>query len=92
MNSKEFAKRLDILIDNFNREVVELVHEAQIEDGLDIMTDKPVSFVGDFEWQDVTDRIVLVGGWVFDRLNGRNRLSKRNITKKLRKVLGYTQP
>ena len=92
MNSKEFTNQLDKLIDDFNKEVVELVHEAQIEDDLDIMTDKPISWVGEFDWQDVTDRIVLIGGWVFDRLNGRNRLSKRSMTKKLRKVLGYSQP
>lgn len=92
MTDSEFANRLDVLVDDFNKEVVKLVHEARERNGLSIDTIKPISFAKDFLWQDAADRIVCIGGWIFDRLNGRNRLHRNSMTKKLRKVLGYTNP
>ena len=90
MTSEEFKDKLSIIITELNEKIVNLVHRAQEEDGLGIQTDEPVSFANDFEWQDETDRIITIGGWVYERLKGRNRLHRKSLTKKLRKVLGYS--
>lgn len=91
MNGAKFAGDLQALVNKFNEEVVTLVHKAQEEDGLSWDTNKPVSWADDQYDHDV-DNIVQIGGWIYDRLHGINRLHKKSLTKKLRRVLGFTSP
>lgn len=91
MNGAKFAGDLQALVNKFNDEVVALVHKAQEEDGLSWDTNKPVSWVDD-QYDHEVDTIVQIGGWVHDRLHGINRLHKKSLTKKLRRVLGFTAP
>ena len=36
------------------------------------------------------DGLTLSGAWIYDRINGKNQNSKGALTKKIRKVLGFT--
>lgn len=92
MKADEFAKRLDELENDFREKVIELMQEAQKDDGLEWDTDERLSFYGDPNWQRTADAIAEFAGWIYDRVNGRNRLHKQSMTKKIRRVLGYTYP
>jgi hypothetical protein len=93
MTEQEFNERLELLVRDFNDKVVTLVHECQDRDGKDWQTDKPISWVGiNYDIDRSIDNIITIGGWVYDRLHGNTRLSGRSLTKKLRKVLGYSYP
>ena len=91
LNGAKFAGDLQALVNKFNSDVVELVHRAQEEEGLDWQTDKPVSWADD-QYDHEVDNILQIGGWIYDRLHGRNRLHRKSLTKKLRKALGFTSP
>lgn len=38
------------------------------------------------------DEIAVLGGWIYDMLNGIEHTSNKSMQKKIRKVLGYTFP
>jgi len=92
MNAKQFAEELDKINTEAWDKARELVQRAQAEEGMNWDTDRPVSFHDDPAWQYNADGLAELGGWVYDRLNGRNRLHKKSVTKKIRKALGYTYP
>lgn len=96
MNASEFEKELEKILDETNDRVVSLVHKTQQEDGLEWDTDKPVSWANSTlshnNWEGKADGFALIAGWIHDRLNGRTRLSKKSMSKKIRKALGYTYP
>lgn len=92
MNAKQFADELHTINTETMDKVRELVQRAQAEEGLNWDTDQPVSFHDDPNWQNYADGLAETSGWIYDRLNGRNRLHKKSVTKKIRKALGYTYP
>ena len=91
LTGAKFAGDLQILVNKFNDDVVKLVHSAQESEGLDWNTDKPVSWADD-QYDHEVDSIVQIGGWIYDRLHGINRLHRKSLIKKLRRVLGFTSP
>jgi hypothetical protein len=92
MNAKIFAQELDKIVETAREQIVELVQKAQKEDGLEWDTRESISFVEDTGWQNKADSLAEIAGWIYDRLNGKTRLDKKSVTKKLRKALGYTYP
>lgn len=92
ITGEEFAARLDKLVTDFNEEVVKLVHASQASRGLNIDTNEALPFAEDNSIEEQVDRIACIAGWIADRLCGRNRLHKKSLTKKIRRVLGYTYP
>jgi hypothetical protein len=92
MDGQEFYTELDKIIKETNQKIVSLVHKAQEENGLNWDTDLPLPFADDPNIERRADDLACMGGWVHDRINGRNRLSKKSITKKIRKALGYSYP
>jgi len=91
LTGAKFAGDLQILVNKFNIDVVKLVQAAQESEGLNWDTNKAVSWADD-QYDHEVDNIVQIGGWIYDRLHGMNRLSRKSLTKKLRKVLGFTCP
>lgn len=93
MNIKDFNDELRGIVEDFNNKIVELVHRAQKEDGKEVNTDEPISWAYELEYYDqYIDQILFIGSWIHDRMNGKTRYSKKSLTKKIRKVLGYTYP
>lgn len=92
MNARQFADELQKINNETMDKVRELVNRAQADEGLSWDTDQPVSFCDDPNWERLADDLASMGGWVYDRLNGRNRLHKKSVTKKIRKAIGYTYP
>lgn len=92
MKAEEFAKRLDDLENEFRTKIVELVNDAQKDEGFDWDTEQRLSFYDDPTWQRRADSIAELAGWIYDRVNGMTRLDKKSVTKKIRKALGYTYP
>ena len=92
MNSQQFYDELRQINDETMDKVRALVQRAQAEEGMEWDTDKPVSFADESNWQNLADGIACIGGWIYDRLNGLNRLHKKSMTKRIRKALGYTNP
>lgn len=92
MNAQEFARDLKNIQEVAHQKIVELVQQAQADEGLSWDTDKAVSFADDPNWQRSADGFAESAGWIYDRLNGRNRLAKRSMTKRIRKALGYAYP
>lgn len=92
MKAQEFNDQLKAIVDEYNDKIVTLVHKAQEENGLDWNTDKPLPFYDDPNIERIADSVACMGGWIYDRIAGRNRLHKKSMTKKIRKALGYASP
>lgn len=92
MKAEQFEQELHKINVETMDKVRELVQRAQKEEGLEWDTVEPVSFRDDPAWQNYADGFAEMCGWIYDRLNGINRLHKKSMTKKIRKVLGYTYP
>jgi len=92
MDRNEFERKLTAILHKTNDEVVELVFQARNEnaDGLD--GSKPVPYADDPNWQYEADGFAEICAWIYDRMNGKSRLDKRSMSKKIRRVLGYTHP
>lgn len=92
MDAAKFDHRLSVIVGRAQKEITELVNQAQADEGLSWDTDKPINFVDETNWQRTVDSLAETAGWIYDRLAGKNRLAKRSVTKRIRKALGYTYP
>lgn len=92
MKAQEFTAQLDKINAEAWDKARDLVQRAQADEGMNWDTDNPVTFADDPGWQHKADGLAELGGWIYDRLNGRNRLHKKSVTKKIRHALGYTYP
>jgi hypothetical protein len=94
MKAEEFDARLKEIVVRTEREVMLLVEEAQLaEHKQGLASEEPVSWVdAPAEWERTADRLAVLGGWIYDKLNGRRRSDVKSTVKKIRKALGYTYP
>ena len=92
MKAQQFTEELKKIQQEANEKVVNLVNQAQKEEGLDWSTDKALSFQNDPNWNYPADGFAEMAGWIYDRVAGRNRLHRKSVTKRIRKALGYTYP
>ena len=93
MNSEKFQKELQAILSEAQEKVVVLVAQARLENLAqeDDNSSSPLdcSFVDNPQIERTIDGFVELGGWIYDRLNGKTPYDKGSVTKKLRKVLGY---
>ena len=92
MNASEFNEQLKDLTDNFREQVASLVMQARADTEDGEFGKDPVTWVDNPNWERTVDGIAELAGWTHDRLNGRTRLDRRSMTKKIRRALGYTYP
>lgn len=92
MTADEFGKRLNEIEAETWGKVTTLVSQAREEDGKEYDGYEPVSYHDNPNWQRHADALAELAGWIYDRMNGRNRLDRRSMTKKIRKAIGYTYP
>lgn len=92
MTVREFTIQLDAIQARNNKEIVDLIHRARIENADGIEGNKPVNFADDPNWQRKADGIAESAGWIYDRLNGRSVNDKKNVARKICKALGYFCP
>ena len=91
---KEFEQRLKEIEEYARSKVVDLVLETRSQyfsQEFNMDSDKPLpdGFIDNPQIERLSDSFVELGGWIYDRLNGRTRTDKKSMTRKLRKVLGY---
>jgi hypothetical protein len=88
-----FEKRLNEIVKETRSKVTALVIETRKDNLGDDFTKQDASldtsFTDNPQIERLADTFVELGGWIYDRLNGRTRMDKKSITRKLRKVLGY---
>ena len=89
MTEQEFNTELEKIAKEAWDKARELVFKAQTDEGMDWQTDKPVSFHGGMYYKSC-DSLAELAGWIYDRLDGKTRMDKKSMTKKIRKALGYT--
>jgi len=92
MDEKTFAQKLGEIENEAGRKIFDLVNTAQADEGLSWDTNKAVSFHNNPNWNYRADALAEMTGWIYDRLNGKNRQDKKSMTKKIRKALGYSRP
>lgn len=95
MTADDFDKRLRAIYDAATKQVVEVMERARTENADGIAGYDPLDFIGGGggqDWGRTADAFVCLGGWIYDRAAGKHLQDKRTMTKKLRKVLGYTYP
>jgi len=93
MKASEFTERLAAIRDEAADKAIALMGQARDENANGVAGDAPLDFADSRPWQDEADGFALLTGWLYDRVNGGDRLNKRtSMTVKLRKVLGYTYP
>ena len=92
MTEKEFTQELKTILDNSWEQVNNLVERAREQEGK-LNNTEPISWYYEFEYngERKADGFVELGGFICDKLQGMNRLNKKSLTRKLRKVLGYNQ-
>lgn len=94
MNSEKFQTELQKILSKAHEKVVALVSQARLENLAqeNDNSDSPLdcSFTDNPMIERTIDGFVELGGWIYDRLNGKTRIDKKSMTRKLRKVLGYT--
>ena len=89
MDKDEFERKLAAILHKTNDEVVDLVIQARNEDADGWDGNKPVPYADDPNWQRKADGFAEMCGWIYDRMHGKNRMSRGSITVRLRKALGY---
>ena len=96
MKPSDFAEKLEEITRRYNDELTALVHQAQTDefgaDGWNTKQPLP-GYPEDWKIDDAISNIIGHGAWVYDRIRGMNRLTKRgSLQKKVRKLLGFTYP
>ena len=92
MNASEFEKQLKEIEEETWEKVVALVFKAREDEFGHSDGNEMVSFADDPNWQRKADALGELCGWIYDRINGKTRLSRGSMTKKIRRALGYSYP
>ena len=92
MTRAEFELQLSKIVDETNEKVVTLVLKAREEEFGEFDMDKPMPYADDPNWERKADSLAEMCGWIYDRMNGKTRLDKRSMRRKIRRALGYTYP
>lgn len=85
---KTFRHRMESIAEQAWESARKLVQEAQAQHGLGWDTKESVPFDVD-SYDKVIDRFATLTGWIYDRMQGKNRFSRGSMEAKIRKVLGY---
>jgi hypothetical protein len=89
MTAEEYCRRMKVHEETFDKLWMEIVKDTN-----SFLANDP-KMAGNFSSNSIdkfTDQICLSGAWIQDRLNGYKFGHRRGLTKKIRRVLGYTYP
>lgn len=89
MTEQEFHNGLHLICAEANSALKNLIIQARTEEFGYWDGSVKMPWADEEEWQRELDSLVEACGFVYDRANGRNRLSRNSTIKKLRKALGY---
>lgn len=89
MTQQEFRENLHRICEAPKEALKELVVRARVEEFGYWEGEAQLPWADEWGWEDELDSLIEVCGFVYDRVNGRNRLSRNSTIKKLRKALGY---
>ena len=92
MTENEFTRELKEISEEARLKIVELVKQARDENADGFDGKNSVDWYDNSDWSRAVDGLIELGGWVYDRLDGKSIHNRSSMRRKLRKALGYTYP
>jgi hypothetical protein len=94
ITDEAFERELQIIVDDTNDRIAALINRVRTERLGEYAGSQEVDSLVNYNrhqgWKRSADQLAQIGGWVYDRLNGKTAADRGSVSTKIRKALGYS--